>query len=255
MGSLLKAVECCGVLPAPDSFGLSFYAPTHPNLPRGTKYSSFLSVLGIFWAPHWPPCQLFLHLHSKHELPAAFSAQEWPRNWGCSFGMSKNIVETRDNVSTWTSNVHLNVVAGTHLWLHPSSCVHAANSHFSCHILTMQIRKIQRFTKYFSPLGWGVRFLIFWDQNWTPFLGQTPFLWLPVSWWLQQCLITMKNRALTGQLVTVKNNWGCSCCSLQRSLHFSCPHPSFNKCLHWEHLHRTALWGTFLLATQVLSSL
>lgn len=42
---------------------------------------------------------------------------------------------------------------------------------------------------------------------------------------------------------------------LCRSLHPSYPHASFNKCLHWEHLHRAAVWGTFLLATQVLFSL
>lgn len=30
---------------------------------------------------------------------------------------------------------------------------------------------------------------------------------------------------------------------------------SFNKCLHWECLHRAAVWGTFLLPTQVLFSL
>lgn len=75
-----------------DWFGVSFYAPTYPNLPRAhqaTKYLCFLNVLGIFWAPHWPHCQPFPHSHSRQESPAAFSYQEQPRNWCCSFGMDK----------------------------------------------------------------------------------------------------------------------------------------------------------------------
>lgn len=240
--------------PAPDLFWVSFYAPTDPTLPRAhqaTKYWCFLSVLGIFWAPHWPHCQPFLHSHSQQEFPAAFSHQEWPRNWGCSFGKGQTL---------WLQELQqqLNLKCAPELggW---GTSLTAPTQPCPSSQLTFHLPHLERGNKENSEvyqvlptIGMRSQVPDILGPELNPFPRQNTFLSvLVIAEMFNYYEKWNFNRASDDS----KKQLGGFNAVLCRSLHPSYPHASFNKCLHWEHLHRAAVWGTFLLATQVLFSL
>lgn len=132
MGSLPKPTGYCGVLQPAPHFGIHFMLPYIPTCLKPTKPQN-ICVFSVSWAFFW-------HL-TEHIVTAGITS------WFFLPGMAQklmlllwegqNIVTSRDNVSNCTSNMHLNSVSGTHFWLNPSSYVHPANPHLTCHIWTM----------------------------------------------------------------------------------------------------------------------
>lgn len=211
---------------ASPSFWDSLHAPIHSNLPKAhqaTKYLCFFSVLGVFLAPHWAHC------HSRN-YQLIFPTRNGPETDAAALGRAKHCDKQGQCQQLYLKHAPELGVWDTFLAASIQLCPSSQSTSHLSHLDHVNKENSEVYQVFPTT---GLRSQV--PDILEPELNSFPW---PNSFPLATSVLMFAemfnyyekwnfNRASDDS----KKQLVVKCCSVQRSLHFSCPHPNFNKCL------------------------
>lgn len=235
---------------ASPSFWDSLHAPIHSNLPKAhqaTKYLCFFSVLGVFLAPHWAHC------HSRN-YQLIFPTRNGPETDAAALGRAKHCDKQGQCQQLYLKHAPELGVWDTFLAAPIQLCPSSQSTSHLSHLDHVNKENSEVY-QVFPTTGLRSQVPDILEPELNSFPWPNPFpLATSILMFAEMFNYYEKwnfNRASddSKKQLVVLNAVLCRDLSISPVL---IP-VSINVCR--EHLHRAAVWATFLLATQVLFSL